>query len=151
MRSVPSLVVAIVVLAVGAAGAVGCSSSDEDGATTTTECPGPTLSVVGSGPAADEEGDTPTIPLGSVTVSGARFADGCGSDAEPLQGVRLFVVQGSERISIAQVNADSEQAFGVVVGLPEAIESGPAEIVAQASLEPDAEVLASTDLVISDG
>lgn len=147
---VPALAALVVLL-------VGCNDSSSDSTTTTTtSCDGPRLTVTtGSAATGDtDDGDGATgsaggaveVSEGSITVTGAGFGAECG-DA-PIEGVRLLLVQGDQEISLAQVDADEELAFAVVVGLPESVTFGPAEIVAQPSLDEDAEVLASAELVI---
>ena len=67
-------------------------------------------------------------------VAGARFFDGCvrrGSTGTPRPGIRLFVVQGGQRVSVALVNptgADGE--FSTRFGAPTTLSAGTAQVVA---------------------
>ena len=79
-------------------------------------------------------GRVPTATVGgSLTISGSGFgacAD-AGEDAgpvAPLQAIRLFVVQGGTRVSVAQVGADESLRFSTTVGVPEGVVTGPAQV-----------------------
>ncbi len=138
---------------------VGCGGSDDEDAATCVE---PALSIEVQS-ASSEQADpvAPSIAAGSsLTVRGTGFADGCiptdpgaTDDATPLERVRLFVVQGSTRVSVAQVNAVKDQDYGfeVVVGLPTTLAAGPAQVSAQTSIEPDSTALATAELVVTAG
>lgn len=136
-----------------------CGGSDDEDA---AECVEPELSIQVETPSSEQAAAVaPSVAAGSsLTVRGTGFAAGCiptdpeaTNDATPLERIRLFLVQGSTRVSVAQVNAAADQDYGfeVVVGLPTTLAAGPAQVSAQASIEPDTAVLATAELVVTAG
>lgn len=120
-----------------AALAVGCSSDDE-AVPTNSSCADAALAV---GRTAQEAADATGRPMAdplhvkageTLHVSGVRIFDECdgGGDGEPLQGVRLFAVQGAQEVSVARVNAAGPDAsFTVEFGVPPNFVPGLAALV----------------------
>jgi hypothetical protein len=129
-------------------GLAACGGDDE------ASCVVPELRVEAAEPAASDA--TVLSPGAKVTVAGEHFGDGCipvegeGEPVPPLTQIRLFVVQGDSRTSVAQVSArEGDLGFEVVVGLPSQLRTGPAKVVAQRSLDEDAPVLAEAELDVT--
>lgn len=86
-------------------------------------------------------------------AAGSRFDRACATAASvpgELRSVRLFVVQGSQRISVAQVAiAGADNSFAVSFGMPERLAAGSASLVAQTSLAPDEVPLATASFAVA--
>jgi hypothetical protein len=103
----------------------------------------------------DPFGATATNTAGSepfvLKISGSGFLTGCGDDGgpQPLSGVRLFVTQRDNKVSVAQVNASGQQGtFAVEVGVPLEMTSGSAMVVAQGADLSDASPLATEPVML---
>jgi hypothetical protein len=122
-------------------------------------CPGASLDLrTGARSLGASSGSTGVRVGEAVTVVGRRFDRSCadsegatatGEGASRL-GVRLFVVQGRTRISVAQVDATSG-GFTVQIGVPAGLIAGRAEVRAQRGLEADEPPLARSEFVVSAG
>jgi hypothetical protein len=130
--------------------ACGSSSADHQA----SSCPHPSLRLKVS--AAQSRVQPPTFaPAAAVTALGTQFtkcATGTPAAAgskTPLKGVRLFIVQGSQHISVAGVDAgDPNAGFSATFGLPPGLTSGPARVQAQIGVGANAAPLATAELVI---
>ncbi len=137
----------------GSVVAVGCGSDAK-----APTCAGPVLHV-GSTPAGartrDDSGSL-TVAMGSVVfASGERFSTRCGvagssvpKSAAPIRGIRIYVVQGKERVSVAQIDAGADDSFTLSFGIPATLAKGSALVSAQLSTDEKAPVLATTAIVI---
>lgn len=150
------------VLAVGLAAiavltVAGCGSSGSDGSAG-TGCPQAKMAV-GTSPGAAvaalrEDGATASAKPGeTINVAGSGFDASCGRKGAgdgPLKGIRFFVVQGDQRVSVAQVDASgSDRSLQVAFGIPPQVKSGSAKIVAQTGTDAGSTPLASTDVTIA--
>ena len=141
------------VLMVGLAAVVSCGADAKK-----PVCAGPglrvgaTLATARSGPATGAfnaaRGDI-------VVASGERFSTRCGvggssvpKSAAPIRGIRIYVVQGKERVSVAQINAGADDSFTLSFGIPPTMAKGSALVSAQLSTDEKAPVLATTAIVI---
>src|SRR4051812_48833334 len=137
----------------GGAAVAGCHSDPD---TSFERCPAPQLSVTPEGSAATTGGAHPTVASGStVRVVGTGFVAGCtagkgGAAGTALQGIRLYVAQGDQRVSVAQVNATGDDdGFDVLLGIPAALAAGETELVATGSAKEGAPEIASAGFTIS--
>lgn len=110
----------------------GCSDTDGDA----RACVLPTLTLTADEPAGSGSGPVAAPVGGVVRASGSRFYVGCveaGSEGDPLQGIRLFVVQGDQRTSVARVNASGDdRSFSIPFGVPQTLAAGTARLEALA-------------------
>lgn len=144
--------VTLAVLALTGCGLWGSDGSAEPG------CPQAKMAV-GSTPGAAiaalrDDGATATVKPGeTINLAGSGFDASCGRKGAgdgPLKGIRLFVVQGDQRVSVAQVDATgSDRSLQVAFGVPPQVKAGSAKIVAQIGVEPDRTPLVSTEVNIS--
>ncbi len=110
-------------------------------------CPRPVLTVRSTA-SNGQPAVSPTAPL-TVTGSGFLLCPTSGKGATPDVGIHLFVVQGSNRVSVAGVDASgSTGAFSSTFGIPTTITAGPAQVRAQLTTKPGASALATTELVV---
>lgn len=91
-----------------------------------------------------------------IRVEGSGFLGGCepGGPADgsaPLSGVRLHLVQGERRVSLAMVSAEGVSAsFAVEVGVPDSAEPGEARIEASRGADGRGVLLATRSIGIAD-
>jgi hypothetical protein len=132
-----------------AAGGCGQSTSSQQA------CPGPRLGVSTTASAKAQPSKTPiTVQRGgTLYASGSGFDARCANPTAPrgaLAAIRLYVVQGSSRVSVAQVNASgADNGFALSFGVPGNLAPGPAALVAQLSQRADAPQLAVADFVVA--
>ncbi len=121
-------------------------------------CAGPVLRVGSTAEAArtrDDSGALIVTKGNIVFASGERFSTRCGvggssvpKSAAPIRGIRIYVVQGKERVSVAQINAGADDSFTLSFGIPSTLAKGSALVSAQLSTDEKAPVLATTAIVI---
>ena len=146
-RRLPALVRGALATALLVGAVAACDSSGDDA---TRPCAGPSLRV--SAPFDTPVGVAVAAPLGStVEAAGRRFSERCGSDGgAAVKALRLYVTQGTLRLSVAQVDAGGDDAgFEVTFGIPELLEPGPAQVVVTRSEDEDAPVLAAAQFVVA--
>lgn len=90
---------------------------------------------------------------GTLYAAGRQFDVRCVDPTQAsgaAQGIRLYVVQGDQRVSVAQLNASGvDNSFSTSFGVPTNLAPGPALLVAQASSQAETPALASADFVAS--
>lgn len=115
------------------------------------DCAGPAIRV-----------DPMEVAAGAVvSVRGEFFGDDCvdqdprpegvhGTLGDPLTGVEVTIVQGDQRHLVAVGSADDDYEFDVDVIVPSSLTAGAAVVEASDGGAGNADLLASSELVVSD-
>jgi hypothetical protein len=86
---------------------------------------------------------------GTLFAAGSGIDEGCTADGSTPAGARLFLVQGSQRVSVAHVaTSGADHSFSISFGVPATLQPGNASVVAQTTLDPHETPLATASVSV---